>query len=264
MNRLARAIIELAAVALALPNIVACNPSATDTTTSGPAAQSAHARVVIAPDVVLVRANGIASVEVSAQVASRVGWLEQLVCRAGTREHESLLAVQASPRAIHAALLAGGFTPGSPGRWSEVQAPDGSIVVERVRPMGEAVELLVRFTRDGATSEVSLASWVRRVNSLAPAQPSENHDSDSLPNERFIFAGSVTRPNPPSLGPGEHYVADYTGSIVGLVTFGDEVIAFDEVIPDRVDVSAAEWEARTEAIPTEGTPVTLVIRRLAR
>jgi hypothetical protein len=62
------------------------------------------------------------------------------------------------------------------------------------------------------------------------------------------------------MGPGEHYVADRTGSIVGLVTFGDEVIAYDEVLSDKVDVDAPEWQANTAVMPAPGTRVQLVIR----
>jgi hypothetical protein len=47
---------------------------------------------------------------------------------------------------------------------------------------------------------------------------------------------------------------------VGLVTFGDEVISFEEVIPDRIDVAPAMWESWTDRIPVEGTPIELIIR----
>ena len=76
----------------------------------------------------------------------------------------------------------------------------------------------------------------------------------------WVFAGSRIRSNTKSMGPGEHYVADRTGSIVGIVTFGDEVIAYDEVLSDKVDVDAPEWQANTAAMPVPGTRVQLVIR----
>ena len=210
--------------------------------------------VRIGSDIVVNLANS--EVVIGAQVAARIGWLEQLVCKAGTREHESLLAVEAKPKLIHAALLAAGITHGSPGEWIEL-APDssGKAILQLRPPTGSPVEILVRWKSGDDEHESKLCDWVRRVpddstaNALVP-----------FPCNRFVFAGSRVRPNPPSLGPGEHYVADYTGSIVGLVTFGDEVIAFEEVIPDRVDIAAPLWEAWTDRIPPEGTPVDLVIR----
>jgi uncharacterized protein (AIM24 family) len=48
--------------------------------------------------------------------------------------------------------------------------------------------------------------------------------------------------------------------VVGLVTFGDEVIAYDDVIADKVDVDPAAWVAWTERMPPEGTRVELLIR----
>ena len=67
--------------------------------------------------------------------------------------------------------------------------------------------------------------------------------------------------NPKAMGPGEHYVADESGSIIGLVTFGDEVIGFSRVLADQDAVQEPEWEVNTAAIPPMGTSVTLVLKR---
>ncbi len=195
---------------------------------------------------------------VSAQVAARSGWLEQLVCKAGTREHESLLAVEVAPRLIHGAILAIGINPGSPGRWTEGEADAaGQPTLDFVPPTGDGVDLRVTWDLEGVHHEASLCDWVRS----APLEVQSGERAVDFPCDRFVFAGSHVRANPPSLGKGEHYVADFTGSIVGLVTFGDEVIAFEEVIPDRVEFAPAMWEAWTERIPAEGTPVNLIIGR---
>ena len=61
-----------------------------------------------------------------------------------------------------------------------------------------------------------------------------------------------------------HYVADMTGSIIGLVTFGDEVIGFSRVIADQDAVQPPSWEVRTDHVPPRGTEVTLILRRAAR
>ena len=209
-------------------------------------------RIQFGPTIRIDRARG--EVTIDAQVAARIGWLEQLVCKAGTREHESLLAVEVAPSMIHAALLAAGYEPGTPGSWVESSlGKDGEVLLELKPPRGDRVDLFVRFQRDGMAVEQPLSEWVR----------GESVSSETLlfPSDQFVFAGSLVRPNPKSLGPGEHFVADYTGSIVGLVTFGDELIAFESVIPDRVEFAEALWEAWTDRIPPEGTPVELIIRR---
>lgn len=203
----------------------------------GPTSRS----VAVAPGVEADRASR--EVRVKATVACDRGWLEQAVCRAGTRDHESLLSVEAPPSAIHAALLLLGLEPGAPGSWRE--APGTADGVERVPPRGPSVELWVRSSR----GEVPLSSWIH--------DPVHGARFDAQP---WLFAGSTVRPNTRSMGPGEHFVADRTGSVVGLVTFGDELIAYREVLPDRAEVAAPQWQARTEAMPPYGEPVLLIVR----
>ncbi len=181
-------------------------------------------------------------VQVRAEVACTQGWLEQAVCRAGTREHESLLVIDVPPSLVHAALLAIGLEPGSPGRW--VATASGG--VERVPPHGDALEAWVRC--DGRP-DVPLDSWIH--------DPVHGRE---FPSQPWIFAGSALRSAAAGSGAPDVYVADRTGSVVGLVTFGDEPIAHRDVLSDKVDVDAPQWQARTIAIPEPGTAVMLVLR----
>jgi len=202
----------------------------------------------LAPGLVVDRARG--EVRVLGRVAAVAGFLEQLACLEGTREHEALVSTPTRPSGIHAGLLLLGLVPGEPGSWTV--DPDGSLVVRE--PHGPEIGVFVRFPRGGRVREVPLVEWVEGLEGERWAAP-------------LVFAGSLVRPNPPSLarilGPGEHYVADLTGSLVGLATFGDETVAPVPVLPDRAEVAAPRWRARTAAMPASGTPVTLVFR-LAR
>ena len=179
-------------------------------------------------------------VRVQAEVACDRGFLEQAVCRSGTREHESLLAVDVPPSRIHAAILLLGLEPGHPGEWR--QGADGAVT--RIPPSGARLELTVR----APAGELPLSRWVH--------DPVHGH---VLPAQPWLFAGSRMVPNPRG-APGERYLADATGSVAGIVTFGDETIAFSEVISDQSDVDSPEWQANTAAMPPAGTPVVLVIR----
>jgi hypothetical protein len=76
-----------------------------------------------------------------------------------------------------------------------------------------------------------------------------------------VFGGSIMAANPEFMGPGEHYVADMSGSIIGLVTFGDETIGFHRVLADQEAVQDPIWEANPVTMPPPGTEVTLVITR---
>ncbi len=87
-----------------------------------------------------------------------------------------------------------------------------------------------------------------------------------MPDGPFVFSGSIVQDVEERDASGEPtgevrtvYAADLGGSVVGLVTFGDEVVAWQEVIPDQVDVAPAVWVADPSVIPALGTPVTLVL-----
>ena len=48
-------------------------------------------------------------VEFEAEICLDDGWLEQIICGPGTREHESIMVTRIPASSIHAALLAAGF-----------------------------------------------------------------------------------------------------------------------------------------------------------
>lgn len=211
------------------------------------AACQAPATVPASPAASVVQLGAIAvdrhvgSVRVPGVVALREGWLEQAVCRQGTRDHESLITVTMPPSSVHAALLLAGLQPGRPGHWRV--RDDGSL--ELVPPTGEAVVVEVEWPdAAGSPQRVPLSAWIKTQGTAAPTS--------------FVFAGSVMRD-----GASTPYAADRSGSVVGLVTFGDEPVASVAVVPDRADIAEPSLMAWTERMPPEGTAVTIVIRRAA-
>ena len=174
------------------------------------------------------------------EVAIDMGFLEQVACIRGTREHEALVVVDCRPSDVHAALLLLGLESGQPGRW--VYRPETE--PRRVPPHGARVDVAVRFVDEaGIVQEHPVDSWM-------VGQPGDR----PFPEQTWIFGGSVIEPDD------GHYRADSSGSLVGLVTFGDEVLGLESVISDSVEVDAAVWEARTLLVPAPGTPVQLVLR----
>ena len=168
------------------------------------------------------------------------GWLEVAVCRQGTREHESVVATTARPSIVHAALLLAGLEPGRPARYR----PDGTFEPAS----GDSVEISIRFEAgEPAAGEMPLGD------AILDERGDESVD--------WLFAGSTVHPNPPSLGPGEYYAADYAGTIVGLTTFGDEVVAAREARSPEIGIDPAVWKVRPGVLPPIGTPVTVIIRR---
>jgi hypothetical protein len=147
-------------------------------------------------------------VEIRSWTCLEHGYLEQVACSPGTREHESLVVIRAKPSNIHAALLMAGFESGRPGRWEfDPETRD----VTLIQPQGDKLDVWLSYEKDGERIVESARTWIR-----------DHHEKQKFPDTPWIFGGSMFRPNPEWMGPGEHYVADITGSIIGLVTFGDE------------------------------------------
>lgn len=210
-----------------------------------PQAANRGAEVRPFEDIVVNRETRV--VEIRAWVCLDRGFLEQVACSPGTREHESLLVVRAKPSEIHASLLLAGFEAGTPGRW--VFDPEQE-TVELIQPQGPELDVHVRYSNDeGEQVERDVRDWIR-----------DNESGKTFPDQPWVFGGSAFRPNPQFMGPGEHYVADMTGSIIGLVTFGDEVIGLKQVISDQAAIHEPEWEVNADVIPKEGTEVTVILR----
>lgn len=192
-------------------------------------------------------------VEIKAWTCLDEGLLEQVACSPQTREHESLVVVKAEASQVHAALLLADFEPGSPGVWTYDEGVFGT-----VDPTGELLDVAVRYLdASGRSVEHPVGHWIRRFGAAGPI-------AELFPAEPWVFGGSKLVPNPQFMGPGEHYVADMTGSIIGLVTFGDEVVGFWRVFADQESVQAPIWEVNPETVPPPRTEVTLVLRKWAR
>lgn len=186
-------------------------------------------------------------VELDAVVCLDAGWLEQIACAPHSREHESLVVLTIRPSHIHAALLLAGFLPGRPGSWSFENDE-----WKPVPPQGEELAVSVRYRNEsGTVVEERIGAWIADLSGNGLV----------FPDKPWVFGGSMMRANPQGMGPGEHYVADHSGSIIGLVTFGDELLGFSEVIADQVAVHEPVWGLNVGAVPPVGTNVTLILKR---
>ena len=171
-----------------------------------------------------------------------VVWLEVLVTTPDAKPHETLLVTDALPSHVHAALLLTGIEAGEPGLvWV-----DRTGNLNREPPTGPAVRVSFRYD-DPPTGEPVVtdpAAWA--VNAADGRRLSE-----TAPVGRFLFAGSRFR----KLGGEEVYSADYDGTLVGLVTFGSETIAWSEPYSHEAQVEEPVWQADIARIPPNDWPV---------
>jgi hypothetical protein len=173
-------------------------------------------------------------------------YLEVMVCIPDTKEHETLLMTHAKPSHVQAAMLLIGLEPGSPGRWFV----DGQGRVQSVPPTGDPVRVTFVYEDNGEAVEVCPTRW---VTDLDTGRPLTIEGGGPL----FVFAGSRFV----EYGGEEFYDADWAGTLIGLTTFGGEVIAWREVLSHDSAVQEPAWIADNTRVPEQWTPVAVRIRK---
>ena len=176
----------------------------------------------------IFRAQG--RVQVPAVALLRSGWLEQAVCTPQTRTHESVFALLARPSELHAALLLVGGRPGAPGVPASLDNPAQPATGEIVR---------IAMEHDGC---------IHRLQDLII----DDRTGEGL-QHNFVFSGSKTVE-----WHGEsRYLADDEGSVVGLVTFGDELIGYSESRSASITQDRPVFRPNGALLPPPGTKVVL-------
>lgn len=85
-------------------------------------------------------------------VCLREGLLEMLLCTKQTKEHESILTIDAPASLIHAGLLGLGAVPGKPVQFRPEFKP----------PQGQVIDIFVNWTdKEGKEHRVAAQKWVR-------------------------------------------------------------------------------------------------------
>lgn len=184
-----------------------------------------------------VEFEGTVPINAHDPVTPRV-YLELMVCTPDTKEHESLVMTRALPSHVHAALLAIGLEPGSPGTFRQ---EDTRIIP--VEASGPTVRISVR---QGQSPWQPLESWII------------NAETRERFTAQWVFAGSRIRTRQGR----ERYDADGMGTLIGLTSFGAEVIAPRQTISPDSFVAEPVWIADTARTPKFGTPVTVRIEAI--
>ncbi|MFN3165961.1 MAG: YdjY domain-containing protein [Phycisphaeraceae bacterium] len=180
-------------------------------------------------------------VDVEAKVCLRVGeFLEMFACTKDTREHESILVIDAQPSTMHLGLLLLGLEPGKPLSYDMNVDPP-----KLVPASGPKVKVYVVQTIDGEEKQTPANEWVK-----------DNKTGKKMKGHTWLFAGSVQT----SYEGKPLYLADVNGSVVSLVNFGDDLLTLDNTMTQDNSSHDKVWAPNTDAIPKVGTKVTLRLR----
>lgn len=224
---------------------LAAGCSRSPSTTPSPTLVSAPVFVEMLPGVRVDLTHGI--VEFDAIVAvdchdpeTPTVYLEVICCTPDTREHEALVVTAVPPSSIHAALLAVGSRPGTPGSWRQ----EGKAIIA-LPPTGDRVRVTLLTTEaDGSTRAHDPAEWIIQKGTGRTLR-------EVLPETGWVFAGSRLR----EFHGREVYDADGTGQLIGLHTFGSETIGWQEIESPEAGIDEPQWLANAARVPAIGTPV---------
>lgn len=172
------------------------------------------------------------AVEVEARIVLREGPLELLMCAAGSKEHESILATPARPRDIFQAMGLLGLEPGKPVRWNA----SGDKLLP---PSGQRLALSVQCRVDSKEVVFPIEKWLLSADQKTPPPPIH-----------WVFTGSQTVPE-------NRFGADVEGTIVCLVDFETALISVAAL--HSADDEQLWLRANPETIPERGTSCRLVI-----
>ena len=197
---------------------------------------------------------GERSVDIKSTVCLDEGSLEFIACTKGTKEHESVIAIQAKPSHIHTALLLLGAKAGHPA----IRRVEGEGDDERwidLPPKGSPISVsLVINDKDGKPVERPITDFLERSTYGEDLTKEEKTKAKSR-LKTFLFAGSHLHGE--GDGP-KTYLADRSGSVISLSTFGDELLCLPEVYGQ--ENHALMWHLNSTHLPKVDSEIILRLR----
>ncbi len=168
-------------------------------------------------------------------ICMNAGPLEVFVCPRYTKEHESVVSVNALSSQIHAALLALGAEPGHPVKWEDEYQP----------AKGPVVEITIMWKDDQENQIIK-----RRGQEMV-----RNVVTDKIMQQDWVFGGSQVYTDPES---GESFYYGDSGELVCLSNFSTATMDVPVQSSDAND--GLLFAANSPRIPPVGTKVYVVFQ----
>ena len=168
---------------------------------------------------------------VGGKVCLDAGQLEMLICPQGTKEHETIVSVNAESWQVHAALLAVGAKQGVPCRWVPEYTPAWGPKID--------VQMMWRDEKTNKVKTIDGKQWILEIDTQKPI------------THEFVFGGSIEQ----IAGGGRQYLAD-AGELICLANFATSTIDLRIVDPN----ANLFFEANTPLIPPINTQIYTIIK----
>ncbi len=178
-------------------------------------------------------------VSMDAKVCLRRGFLEYLVCKKQTFEHESIFSTTVKGSHLHAALLLIGSEP------SAFVGEEWSVLIKEKK--ATCLALSVEY-------EVAGAPVRKRISEMLV----HRERKDGIVPDHWMFTGSTFYQDEGKA----LYVADSSGAVVGLSPISWPVVQFGDTLGVPYQGENQGTEARWDAIPETGTTVRIVFSLL--
>lgn len=172
-------------------------------------------------------------VVVGGEICLREGPLEMFACPRGTKEHESIIALNCKAQFVHAALLAVGAKPGSPVKYDPTYAP----------ATGTRVDIVIVWKDEqDRVQKMRAQDWIRDAKTEKPMEHS------------WVFAGSAFWTDEQT---GQRHYQAESGDLVCVSNFTTATL--DLPINSSQDNGNLLFTALTDKIPPVRTKVRMVL-----
>jgi hypothetical protein len=198
-------------------------------------------------------------VDIDARVCLDEGLLEVIACIPDTKEHESLVMIDSVPMHVHVAMLLLGAKNGNPAMVTPANKEQAEWIHHP--PRGDSISVsLILVNAKGDSIERPVSDFIRRrkgrngfdEDKTEPIQEEQEADQPAKVFKTFLFTGSRTIE---AGNDTRQYVADESGNVVSISTFGDEVLGLPSHVSHAND--ALVWEINPKHLPDKGTKVKL-------
>lgn len=179
--------------------------------------------------------DGTRLVHLLAEVCLREGPLEVLLCKNNTKEHESIVRMDADGREIHFALVAAGAVPGTPVKF----------VPKYTAATGTKIKISMTYREKGKVKTAMAGEWIK-----------DKKTGKDMAHD-WVFAGSKFFKDPERPEAQPYYTAN-NGEFISLANFPDSML--DLPVESPKDVVNLIFEINTERIPPLRTPVIVTLQ----